>query len=136
MASDGTQIILFGGSNFPNVLGDTWSYTDASGWTNINPANPPLSRKAASMAYDGTQFILFGGFDSNNGTLNDTWSYTDASGWTNLNPANPPPKREYPSMAYDGTRIILFGGNTNNGDTPTNEIWAYNSTANTWTQLS
>jgi hypothetical protein len=56
--------------------------------------------------------------------------------WTELRPTGTlPPGRLAPSMAYDqiSARLIAFGGMTTSGTS--NDTWAYNGAANTWTEV-
>ncbi len=120
------------------IGGDTTNTTAPGAWTDMKPAgDAPPSRNGHSMVYDSGsgKVILFGG---RNGLvdLNDTWGYDPtANKWTNLSPAGDvPPGRMGHSMVYDPTsgNVILFGGL---GDNISNDTWAYDPTANTWTNL-
>jgi N-acetylneuraminic acid mutarotase len=76
-ASTSGKLILFGGGDRSNLIGDFWAYNPtASTWTNLKPAGGlPSARVWHSMVYDSTsgKVILFGGFDGTD--LNDTWTY-------------------------------------------------------------
>ncbi len=140
------RLILFGGYDGTNDLADMWGYdSSAITWTQITPINSPSARDTTAMAFDPAsgQIILFGGYIRTSGQLlNDTWgcvydhtanTYT----WTNLNPSNPPsPRYGVYAFKFDPAsgQIILFGG----GDiiSTFNDTWAYEGSANTWTQLS
>ncbi|MCX5977649.1 MAG: hypothetical protein NTV33_12735 [Coprothermobacterota bacterium] len=80
MVYDSTRgkVILFGGySSSYSYRNDTWSYDPlANRWTNLNPANPPSTRRYHAMVYDSARgkVILFGGENGGN-YFNDTWSY-------------------------------------------------------------
>ena len=69
--ADSNQVVLFGGFNNDedggSWLGDTWAWNGTS-WTQLDPANSPVAREGASMAYDSHSetLVLFGG-ESNNG---------------------------------------------------------------------
>jgi N-acetylneuraminic acid mutarotase len=138
----GDKVILFGGFDAAD-FNDTWAYDPAANaWTDLKPsgATPP-ARHDHAMAYDaGTgRMILFGGtMASTAKELNDTWAYDPAANtWTDLKPAGAvPDARVGHAMAYDpvARRVILFGGSSHGGRQ--GDIWAYDSDANTWTQLS
>jgi N-acetylneuraminic acid mutarotase len=68
-----------------------------------------------------------------------TWAYDPTTNtWTDLHAAASPPALISPSMAYDpGLRkIVLFGGSGSHaGVVFQNGTWAYDSAANTWTEL-
>ncbi|MEE9174342.1 MAG: kelch repeat-containing protein [Thermoplasmata archaeon] len=58
-------------------------------------------------------------------------------GWLPMNPDPRPPARDLHAMAYDSQsdRVILFGGDVGQvvlGD----DTWAYNLSANTWTEMT
>ena len=67
----------------------------------------------------------------------DTYSQVT---WTRLNPTGSLPAARYgQAMAHDPTsgRLIMFGGYAgNDGGTGLNDTWAYDPTANTWTELN
>jgi hypothetical protein len=121
------KVILFGGTNDVDLLGDTWAYDYATNsWTNRNPANPPSTRFAHAMAYNGAgKVILFGGWGSND-RLNDTWAYDSAANsWSQVSTSPTPPARYGHAMAYDAAagKVILFGG-YNSGSDYYNDTWA------------
>jgi N-acetylneuraminic acid mutarotase len=109
-------------------------------WSNVNPAGSlPLPRDGHWMAYDSTdaKVILFGGKGKGSHYFDDTWAYSPATNtWDNRKPAGIlPPGRFGQSMVYDpaGRTTILFGGVTTTQ--LANDLWAYSSSANTWTRL-
>jgi N-acetylneuraminic acid mutarotase len=122
-------------------FGDTWAYDPATNtWANLNPAGEvPSARSGHSMVYDPAsgKMILFGGRNEDAG-VNDTWAYDpSANTWTNLNPSGTVPSgRYYSAMVYDRAqgKVILFGGR--NEDAGVNDTWAYDPSANTWTELT
>jgi len=91
------------------------------------------------MAYDpsSSRVVLFGGWDGVD--FNDTWAYDVATGvWTELDPAGPvPPARHDHVMVYDDAagKILLFGGIEKSTYAELDDTWAYDPTANTWTNL-
>jgi hypothetical protein len=84
MASIGTKVVLFGGSNGFGVLGDTWEW-DGTSWTQLLIPGPDPREGALMAAYQG-KVVLFGGLASA-GTpagkwdYHDTWVFDGAS-WT------------------------------------------------------
>jgi N-acetylneuraminic acid mutarotase len=142
------KVILFGGGTFDvstwsiTDFGDTWAYDPtANTWTNLHPSgDAPSARDSHGMVYNSAtgKVILFGGEDTDLNDLNDTWSYDPvANTWTNLHPASVPPARDSHAMAYDSAtgKVILFGGYRWNGGDDFDDTWAYDSAANTWTNL-
>ena len=125
------EVVLFGGYNDGDSLGDTWTW-DGKAWTQQHPATSPAARFGTGMAYDAArgEVVLFGGRD-NGATLGDTWTW-DGTTWTQQHPATSPSARYSMGMAYDAARgdVVLFGGTSSNvylGDT-----WTWDGT--TWTQ--
>ncbi len=137
----GGRFIMFGGDSAGAFLDDTWVFDPAANtWTELEPSGMrPTARSAHSMVYDPTsgRLILFGGAIAL-ALLDDTWAYDPvANAWTELKPSGTlPPARSAHSMAYDpGThRLIMFGGRGDAG-TSLNDTWAYDPTANAWTEL-
>lgn len=83
-------MILFGGIDGNEVLGDTWEGTVAFNssfdprritWTRQNIPGPS-PRWGHSMVYDpqNQRVVLFGGFDAQHRPLNDLWVYTSGEG--------------------------------------------------------
>lgn len=90
MASNGTRVVLFGGTGPSGILSDTWTY-DGTTWSQLCgdqggdlPACGPAPLFGAAMAWDGTSFVLYGGSEGD--TVSDaTWTLADSGGsvtWT------------------------------------------------------
>jgi N-acetylneuraminic acid mutarotase len=145
------RVILFGGLVGPPpnpLLNDTWSYeVSTNTWTKMAPAQSPAPGEGP-LAYDiqSDRAILF------LGTIgwppeevpSETWAYDfNTDTWTNLEPSTAPPPLLGERMVYDeeSNRMILFGGidsmefATHGRIVFTNETWAYDFDANTWTQM-
>jgi N-acetylneuraminic acid mutarotase len=112
-----------------------------SAWTELKPSGAlPPARAVHAMAYDPSthRLVVFGGGTDTGDPLDDTWAYDPtANTWTELKPSGTVPSpRLFASMAYDPTtrRLIMFGG-LDETDAFLNDTWAYDSTANTWTNL-
>jgi N-acetylneuraminic acid mutarotase len=140
------RLILFGGHDGEVFRNDTWAYDPAGNiWTEIKPSGTlPPERTAHAMAYDPVtrRMIMFGGeyaqgSEGESLGLNDTWAYDPASNtWTELRPSGTlPPARASYAMAYDSSEglMIVFGGTHIPHDF--NDTWAYDPTANSWTEL-
>src|SRR3990170_5739065 len=59
--------------------------------------------------------------------------------WTNAGPSLPRPSGRWThAMAYDlrAERVILFGGRTGPVEFYSNETWAYDPSANAWTNMT
>jgi len=137
MASDGHEIVLFGGFGFPNnnTLDDTWSWAHGE-WAQLSPAASPPARSAHSMGSLGESVVLFGGYnatgaDTESATMNDTWTW-DGTTWTEAHPVSSPPARAFGSLAQLGNRLVLFGGADPNNDN-LNDTWVWDGS--TWTEI-
>jgi N-acetylneuraminic acid mutarotase len=139
--AESDRVILFGGDDGVDVLGDTWAYDyDSDSWTNMTPTRSPASRDYSWMVYDssGDRMLLFGGSnDMETATFDDTWTYDfNDNIWTRVEVGGPT-ARAWHAMAFDAeTRsIILFGGGLAREEF-TAETWIYDARANTWSQVS
>ncbi len=123
------------------LLNDIWAYDPtANKWTDLDPVGAvPSARWCQSMVYDPStgQVIMFGGSDES-GCLNDTWAYDPtANKWTDLDPVGAVPSARWQqAMVYDprSGRVIMYGGEAGTGAL-LNDTWAYDPTANAWTDL-
>ena len=140
--SDSGKVILFGGNGTDSpVLNDTWAYDPAANaWTELHPGGDlPSAREGHCMVYEpaGRRTLLFGGKGSP-GMFSDTWAYDSAANtWSLLEPAGAPPNRSDFGMVYDSDsrRAIMFGGWTDIGVGYLNDTWAYDPSADVWTDL-
>lgn len=138
------RILLFCGWSQDVQFNDIWAYDPNTGtWTELKPGGAlPKARGWCSVAYDSAsdKLIMFGGWDEAGASeLGDTWAYDAAANvWTELKPSGSAPSpREGHKMAYDpvGNRTYLYGG-FNGDDERFDDLWAYDWTSNTWTQLN
>ena len=122
----------------------TWAATRAhhSTWTELHPEGSlPAPRTLHAMTYDPdtNRLIMFGGLAYNAGA-NDTQAYDpSANTWTNVHASGTLPSARWAhSMAYDPSthRLIMFGGSSGPPYPLLNDTWVYNTTTNTWTELS
>jgi len=136
------KVILFGGWDGVD-LNDTWAYDPVQNtWTDLAPSGEvPSARHDHALVYDSAtgKLVLFGGISASDYMeLDDTWAYDpEANTWTDLAPAGAlPQSRCLHSLVYDpvGQKVILFGGSRRGGCL--GDMWAYDSAANTWTELS
>jgi hypothetical protein len=131
-------MILFGGNNGVNVLGDTYVYSfSGNSWTNMNPSNPPPDREKHDMAFDDIahHVILFGG-NNKIVAFNDTWTYSiSLNDWIEMSPSDSPSPRYGHSMVYDSSEgvAVLFGGSS--GADVFNETWNYDYGQDEWIRI-
>lgn len=138
MASDGTNIMLYGGqggSSTAGVLQDTWVW-NAGAWTKHSPATVPFGRHSAQacrLTTASSHILMFGGFGgSGNGVfLNETWDW-DGTNWTLEAPATSPSARIGHCMAGGASLVVMFGGQGTNQ--LFNDTWTYNGS--TWSKLA
>jgi hypothetical protein len=127
MSYDGTNIVLFGGKNNSNHLGDCWTWNGSS-WNKYG-GTTPSPRTGGSLAYlSGTGAIHFGGKDLSTHYA-ETWVWT-GSAWTK-SPATGPAARVNACLAGGTTYALLFGGSNSSG--LLNDCWKFQN--NTWTQV-
>ncbi|MFC4598673.1 cadherin-like beta sandwich domain-containing protein [Cohnella hongkongensis] len=124
MASDGRNLILFGGytlsgsTKVPNR--ETWLWDGAS-WANVTPADPGDSPPGAyngQMSFNGQTAVLYGGITGtkteSGHTIKDSspdlWIWNaDTQTWSST-PGPLPFGRWDHAMAYDGRRTVFFSG--------------------------
>jgi hypothetical protein len=112
-------------------------------WVDLTPATgpAPVARALASAVFDSQErrMVVFAGRDASV-TRNDVWAFDlDTHAWTDLTPlAGPEPiARLTPVSVYDpvGHRMITWSGQ-GTGGTFFNDVWEFDLTANTWTQIA
>ncbi|MFQ5456496.1 MAG: kelch repeat-containing protein [Nitrospirota bacterium] len=129
-------IVLFGGSDEENKLGDTWVYnlfTDE--WTKMNSSTSPPARQSHAMVYDdiNEKVILYGGYGSGNKILQDIWTYdfiTDE--WIEISGSSLPEERIASSFIYNSSDgvSLLFGGINFSGYL--GDTWIYDLASDKW----
>jgi hypothetical protein len=130
------EVVLFGGSVWPNrLLNDTWAY-DGGTWTNVTSLSlvTPPATSGEGLAYDSSDgyVLLYGGF-SRPYTGNDTWTYL-AGNWTQRTPTQVPEATAEAVLVDDPAdqMVVLFGG-----EGPINFVnltWGFH--AGNWTNLT
>ncbi len=136
------RVILFGGADPDESLGDTWAYDyDEDSWAKMSPAKSPAARSDSGMVYDPgrDRMVLFGGSEDHplSAPFRDTWTYDyDEDAWTRLKVEGPGVRAAH-AMAFDretGT-VVLFGGGENLY-AYFDETWIYDPRANSWSQVA
>ncbi len=131
------RIVLFGGWDGEEFLGDTWVW-DGTTWTDPEGPDP---RQRHAMAYDNAnkEVVLFGGAgdisESETPTLGNTWTWNGLK-WKDvyIPEGKGPSPRTGHAMTYDGSksRIVLFGGMP--GSSPFGDTWEWDGTK--WTNVT
>jgi hypothetical protein len=135
----GQKLVLFGGRDGANTLGDTWVFDLGSrAWHEAKPSPAPTPRFGHDATYDPTtrRVLLFAG-QGKEGFFNDVWSFdTVSETWRKLETNGPTPVKRYGTAAAVDTRrnqlLITHGFAEGRFD----DTWALNLATNTWTQLA
>jgi hypothetical protein len=135
-------MLTYGGIPTTGYVNDLFKYDIAGNtWTQLSPTGgPPNSTSYLDSAYDPVSHALwiFGGKHVIGGAnLNDLWKYDiAANSWTQLSPSGTPPSaRLRVMMVYDVAHALLvFGGQ--DASVYLNDLWKYDITADSWTQIS
>ena len=138
------RVIVFGGESGAGFFSDVWAWDVAGGsWSQIaGSGSGPLSRYGAAGTYDAltNSLIISHGFTSS-GRFDDTWRFdltTDS--WQDVSAAagtiRPEPRCLLRGVAdpHHG-RIYVFGGQSNTAGY-LGDLWSYDLTARSWTQVS
>jgi len=127
------KVVLFGGFDGANYLGDTWLWDGTtSQWRHARTAHHPRRVTGPMLFPDPNGRVdLFGGFDGHFYQLT-MWQWT-GSDWTQVFPATVPYARSSAAVATNPTidQVVLFGGLA---DVNPNNTWTYNGT--TWSLRS
>lgn len=149
------HILLFGGlaggqsqalSRDRSILSDTWSFDPMTKrWQEMKPSGDvPETGPIVSMVYDSTlcQAILFSAeIDRTAPVRCDTWVYDcGVNEWNAVGRLHGPSSRlqGYSVVYVPGIEeVLLFGGASLDplGGDSTSEIWAYQPTTASWTEL-
>jgi hypothetical protein len=135
------EIILYGGQGQGGNPTNTWSFDcDTQTWFQVMTATNPGVHHSLAMAYDSQEnvVILFGGFGDDGLERDDTWKFDCSTReWTELHPSSAPLARYGHVMVYDESirQTVLTSGNTATQGHQ-HDTWAYNTSANTWTELT
>ncbi|WP_455392020.1 Kelch repeat-containing protein [[Eubacterium] cellulosolvens] len=135
------QVVFFGGYNGTSGFNDTWIYDlSANTWTERFPTNSPSRRYYHKMSsvYGTDKVLLFGG--AYGATIfDDLWEYDlSANTWTNKNPSGSTPKGRigHGMAGINGNDNIVMYGGYNLTSYYLSDTWAYDLSANTWTDKS
>ena len=134
LASNGTGLVLFGGSwsvSSGGLFGDTWTRSGGNWSLALATGSGPSARTGHAITFDSTrsEIVLFGGQHSS-GESGETWVYSGGL-WLPRKPG--PPGRTGHAMAYDESRdrVVLFGGLDSSFEL--NDTWEWDGSQ--WTQI-
>lgn len=151
-------ITVFGGNDGPIVAqipqsvyrADTWIYTPATGWEEVDAEVHPKARGRYAATNDPTtgRMLLFGGRFRKAGKTGDYQLFADlwafdpvARTWTELDDgAEGPAPRYHAQLAFDpvSETLYVWGGGTNESGlvlTPASDLWSWTADDG-WTELS
>lgn len=117
----------------------TFATPSQDSWQELEPLSSPGGLTHMTMAFhEGIEQPVIHSGRFENGTYSDkTWAFDyDGNTWKDLKPQISPPPRHAGDMVYHEPtdQLILYTGADANGY-PINDLWAYNSDVNNWTQL-
>jgi hypothetical protein len=111
-------------------------------WVSLTP---PSKRHAPAAVYDPSRqrLVQFGGATPGNSSLDDLWEWTGET-WQDRSPVPRPsawpPSLAHAALAFDEAkgRAYLFGGSRLGSNTAlvSDELWAWESGANVWKNLT
>ncbi|MGH2401560.1 MAG: Kelch repeat-containing protein, partial [Candidatus Limnocylindria bacterium] len=105
-------------------------------WTQLDVDGPPAREDHTWTLVPGGEIAyLFGGRDGST-VFDDTWAFDlNAHTWTRLEPPSRPAARFGHEAAWvDGVGLVVFAGQAD-ASTFFNDLWAYEPTADAWTEL-
>ncbi len=138
-------LYLFGGqADAATFFNDAWRFDlDDLTWAELPTGDTrpaPRYGTSAVLADDGRVLISHG--FTFEGRFDDTWALDPAGGvWTDLSPAQEarPLKRCLHEAVWDSAerRMLLYGGCSSGfGPCPQGDLWAFDPTTRTWTELT
>ena len=143
------KMIVFGGrylsGSWNNYSNDVWELDLTTNvWKDISPTTgtKPNRRRAHTSIYYDDKMVIFGGYNSHLSDyyLNDVWEFDlTTNTWSNITPTDetaPKPYRrnEHTSIYYNNKMVVFGGGYT--GDNYLNDVWEFDLTTNTWSNIT
>jgi N-acetylneuraminic acid mutarotase len=130
----GNKLYLYGGSG-QIYFADIWEYDPATGkWKQLT-SSPNQRSEHTAVAIEGRMYV-FGG-TRGSGYFNDVYFYDPATDkWTQLG-VGATQRHEHVAVAI-GSKMYIFGGHrasANNDLAYLNDLWVYDASANSWTEL-
>lgn len=140
--SDGTNMILQGGTAYSAFLSDTWNVNSSSAFSNVvqysgQPPGGIFQRKAPYMAYNSgnTTLYLTQGGDINLQYV-DVWSWTNgAQAWSNVATTTNPSARRGAGFVSDTSNCwLMFGKDARGQGGYLKDVWKFSTGSGTWAQ--
>jgi hypothetical protein len=152
MVVAGDSLLLYGGNTTSSSTSylpskELWAYDLAGdeGWTGLDGDAEAGKRlfHSATVSDDGKTMYVYGGADENallGPFFGDLWALDVESGvWTELHTggSDAPARRIWANLVYDdgGQRLLLWAGHDDEALGNTNQLWAFDLSENSWTEL-
>lgn len=109
-----SEYVLYGGEDGSAVESETYGYTIAGGWKNLNPSGDPGGDAEPAMAYDSTdsEIVLFGGCTGLfSCPVSQTYVFSQGT-WTQYTTGTQPPADLAAGISDNpaGSDVVMFGG--------------------------
>jgi hypothetical protein len=129
---DGTELIVYGGTNNSSTFTDVWWYDPLTNqWTLKIASGLPSSPDTQGdlMLWIGTRAMVW------SGDLATAFFYTPSTNaWSQQSIPSPTPRTAwYPAACWDGHEAIFFA-TSSVSSTSASETWQYDPVANQWTK--
>lgn len=142
------RVYSFGGCNGSRQTADLVRFDPGSGQVEVvqpGGSHPPArSKHGLAAAPSDNRLYLYGGTGTEQGTLGEVWSYRESENkWAKHDVSGTqPPSRFDAAWVWDpdSERLLLFGGvdvgrGNSKNDRFVNDLWSFDPSENTWTQL-
>lgn len=138
------ELLVFAGKSGSEVLGDLKSLrlSATPGWIALQPIAPadalfePTISATTGPGGNQDYYLVFGGQRGSSiaSASADTIVYTGGS-WAKLNTPGPQARSGHTAVTDSvNQRVLIFGGR-NAAGVPLNDLWAFQGSSQTWTQL-
>ncbi len=137
MVWTGSNLIVWGGQNYPTIFRSGAKFDTINIWTTIDSLSAPDARRYHTAVWTGSKMIVWGGCDSQNdppGFFNSGGLYDPVSdSWSPTSMTNVPSARFAHTATWIGNKMIIWGGY--NGEF-LNTGGIYDPASNTWEEVS
>lgn len=121
----------------PFIAADLWAYDiDLRVWQNLKSKSRdiPAPRWLHTAVAVGEKMVVFGGVSYSDIILGDVWMFdVKKLQWLQSNPKGDAilPREGHSAVVVQKTKMYVFGG-ISYGHIPFNDVWEYNTAANSW----